>query len=152
MSNDVKRGFVTVENCSLIVRLKVKLILLGVAAQSLQEIEEYLSQQAEELSSEKWQQWSRTATNLDFLVHLIEHKVLHLQLFEAFEKPLKFKTIMKAYRLAAQRLSSLENYFVATYNAETQLSKNGAQWNEAEGMWELSSDDLEDGVTREFQG
>ena len=132
LSIDIMCGFVMVENCALIVRLKIKLILLGVAAQSLQEIEEYVRQQPEELSSENVQQWSRTATNFGYLVELIEPKVLQLQIFDAFEWPLKSKIFKKAYRLTAEELRLLENYTVATYNAEIQLSKNGVRWGEVE--------------------
>jgi hypothetical protein len=127
LSNDVKCGFVMVENCSLIVSLKIKLILLGVAAQSLQEMEEYVRKQPEELSSEILQQWLRTATNFGYLVCLVEPKVLQLQIFDAFERPLKSKTLMKAYRSTVEELRLLENYIVATENAQIELSKNGVQ-------------------------
>ena len=69
---------------------------------------------------------------------------MQLQIFDAFERPLKFKTLMKAYRLTAEKLRPHENDIVATNNAETQLSKNGVQWNEVEGKLEVISDDLED--------
>ena len=73
-----------VENTQLIVGLKIKLILLAVAAQSLQEFEDYKRQQtAEELSSKDLKQWKRTEANLGYLVELIEPKVLKLQVFES---------------------------------------------------------------------
>ena len=118
MSNDVSCGFVMIEKCPLIGRLKLKLILLGVAAQSLQELEEYGPKQHDELSSKYWQQWMRTKLNLGYLVDLIEPKVLQLNIFVAVEKPFKFKTVMKAYRLTAERLRPFENYSVTCYNAE----------------------------------
>ena len=81
LSNDIQCGFVVVENCKLTVGLKIMLILLGVAAQSLQEFEDYGRQQHEELSSKDCQQWTRTELNLGYLVELIEPKVLQLQIF-----------------------------------------------------------------------
>jgi hypothetical protein len=116
LSNDIKCGFVAVENCSLIVSMKVKLIVLGLSAQSLQEFEYYGRQQPQELSS----------------------KVLQMQIFEGFEKPLSFKSVMRAYRLTAQQLRQLENYIV------TQLSKKGVKWNKVEGNYALTTEDLED--------
>ena len=118
MRNEVGCGIVMVEHCQLIVRLKLKLILLGVAAHSLQELEEYGRKQPEELSSGNLQQWLRTATNFGYLVELIEPNMLQLQICDAFEKPFKYKTVMKAYRLTAEELRLLENYRVTCYNAE----------------------------------
>ena len=118
MSNDVNCGFVMIEKCPLIVRLKLKLILLGVAAQSLQELEEYGRKQHGESSSNDLQQWKRTELNLGYLVDFIEPKVLLLNIFVFVEKPFKYKTVMKAYRLTAEELRLLENYRVTCYNAE----------------------------------
>ena len=111
----------------------------------MQEFEGYAGLPHEDLSSQDCQQWTRTEFNLGYLVDLIEPKVLQLQLFEAFQKTLTFKSVMKAYRLYAQKMRSLENHIVPTYNSETKLSKvYGVQWNKVEGKWELISDDLED--------
>ena len=51
---------------------------------------------------------------------------------------------MKAYRLTALKLRTLENHIVPTSNAEIKLSKKGGQWNSVEGKWAWISDDLED--------
>ena len=118
MRNEVNCGFVMIEHCQLIVRLKLKLILLGVAAHSLQELEEYGSKQHGELSAKDLQQWKRTELNLGYLVDVIDPEVLQLNIFEFVEKPLKYKTVMKAYRLTAEELRLLENYRVTWYNAD----------------------------------
>ena len=118
MSLDVNCSFVMIEHCQLIVRLKLKLILLGVAAHSLLELEEYGRKQHGELSSKDLQQWRRTELNLGYLVDLIEAKVLQLNIVVVVEKPFKYKTVMKAYRLTAEELRLLENYRVTCYNAE----------------------------------
>ena len=146
MSNDIKCGFVAVENCYLIVSLKFKLILLGVTAQSLHELEDYGRQQPQELSSKDCQQWVRTGLNLGYLVALIEPKVLQMKMFEGFEKPLIFKSVMKAYRLTAQQLRPLENYIVIPYNSEVKLSKKGVSWNNVEGKYALITEDLDPAV------
>jgi hypothetical protein len=116
---------VAIENCPLIVRLKVKLILLGVTVHLLQEFENYGRQQPQELSSKDCQQWTRSGLNLGYLVALLEPKVLQMQIFDGFEKPLILKSVMKAYRLTAQQLRPLENYIVTPYNSEVKLSKKG---------------------------
>jgi hypothetical protein len=116
---------VAIENCPLIVRLKVKLILLGVTVHLLQEFENYGRQQPQELSSKDCQQWTRSGLNLGYLVALLEPKVLQMQIFDGFEKPLILKSVMKAYRLTVQQLMPLENYIVTPYNSEVKLSKKG---------------------------
>ena len=81
MSNDIQCGFVLVDNCKLIVGLKIKLILLAVTAQSLQEFEDCNSRPADELSSKDRQQWTRTELDLGYLVEHIEPRVLQLEVF-----------------------------------------------------------------------
>ena len=67
----------------------------------MQELEEYGRKQHGELSSKDLQQWKRTELNLGYLVDFIEPKV---NIFVFVEKPFKYKTVMKAYRLTAERL------------------------------------------------
>ena len=128
----------------MIVGLKIKLILLGVAAQSMQEFEDYARQPERELNPKDSQQWTRTELNLGYLFELVEPKLLQLQVFEPLEKPLTFKSVMEAYRLTALKLRTLENYIAPTYNAEIKLSKKGVQWNSVEGKWAVVIEDLED--------
>jgi hypothetical protein len=137
-------GFVEIQNCPLISKLKAKLILVAVAAQSFEEFQEYKRQHAAgKLSKDDSQQWKQTERNLNYLVDLIEPMVLKLQIFESVEKPLSSKTVMKAYRTTAAHLKILENYIVPTYNSELKLSKHGVQWNTVECRWEKVDDDDE---------
>ena len=136
MSNDVQCGFVMVENCQLIVRQKVQLIILGVAAQSLQELEAFADRESGVLSMDEWTKWKRIEVNLGYLVNLIAPMVLKLDIFEAIREPLKFETVMAAYRRTAESLRSIENYVCPTYEAETKLSKIGV---EVEKKWMMTA-------------
>ena len=49
------------------------------------------------------------------------------------------------YTIAKLNLSYIENYSVATCNAQTKLSENGVEWNEVKAKWMLVSMELEDG-------
>ena len=136
MSNDIMCGFVEKLSCPKILSLKVRLILLWVAAQSAQELEELSNDHKREppveLSKQQWNHWTRLEQNLSYLVDPIEPIVLKLSIFDDFEKPSKFSSVMQAYRQTAEELRALENYVVPTYNAEPQLSKSGVEWNEVE--------------------
>ena len=67
-----------------------------------------------------------------------------MSIFEAFEGPLKFEMVNAVYHYKATRLSYIENYSVATCNAQTKLSENGVEWNNVKAKWMLVSMELED--------
>jgi hypothetical protein len=138
LSRDIECGFVNPSDCQQIVSLKIKLILLGVAAQSLEELEqlslEYNSGNVQ-LSKHQWEQWTQLEQNLSYLVDMIEPMVLMLNLFGPIEKPLTHQKVMVAYYQTAEELSPLENYTIPTYNSEPKLSKSGVEWNTVEGKW-----------------
>ena len=71
MSNDVQSGFVAVENCQLLVGQKIELIILGVVAQSLQDIEAFAAKENAVLSMVEWNLWKRMDVNVGYLVDLI---------------------------------------------------------------------------------
>ncbi len=111
---------------------KIKLILLGVAGESVTELE-HLSKnhKREKLSRKHNQDWATLEQNLSYLVEMIEPMVLKLSIFVDFEKPLKLSSIMQAYRQTAEELRPLENYVISCFNADLKLSKNGVEWSGA---------------------
>ena len=144
LSNDVQSGFVAVENCKMLVGQKIELIILGVVAQSLQDIQAFAAKENAGLSMVEWNLWKRMDVNLGYLVDLIEPMVLKLYIFEAFEEPLKFEMVNAVYHHKAKQLSYIQNYSVATCNAQTKLSENGVEWFNVKAKWMLVSMELED--------
>jgi len=112
-------------NIRKILRLKIKLILLGVAAESAEELEDLRKvQKAKELeelskvqnrepslklSKQQLSHWIVLEQNLIYFIDIIELNVLKLRSFEDFEKPLQFEKVMQAYRQTAAELRLLES-------------------------------------------
>ena len=133
MSSDVICGLAETKNIRMILLKKIKIILLGVAAQSVAELEDLRKDHKRgKLSRKQYKEWETLEQNLNYLVEMIEPMVLKLRIFEGFEKPLKFSAIMQAYRQTAEELRPLENYVISCYNAEPQLCKLGVEWNDVE--------------------
>ena len=133
MSSAVICGLVEKQNIPSIVMKKIKIILLGVAAQSVEEIDNFSKDHKRgQLSRKQYKDWETLEQNLSYLVEMIEPMVVKLSIFEGFEKPLQFSAIMQAYRQTAEELRPLENYVISCYNAESQLSKNGVEWSDVE--------------------
>jgi hypothetical protein len=133
LSSDVICGLVEKKNIQRIVFKKIKIILLGVAAQSVEELDTLSKDHKRgQLSRKQYKDWATLEQNLSYLVEMIEPMVLKLSIFEGFEKPLKLSSLMQAYRQTAEELRPLENYVISCYNAEPQLSKNGVEWSAAE--------------------
>ena len=88
---------------------------------------------------DEWTKWKRIEVNLGYLVNLIAPMVLKLDIFEAFREPLKFETVMAAYRRTAESLRSIENYVRPTYETETKLSKIGVGWNKVQNNWMMTT-------------
>lgn len=131
MSSDVNCGLVEKQNIPSIVMKKIKIILLGVAAQSVQELDNFrMIHKRGELSRQQYKDWETLEQNLSYLVEMIEPMVVKLSIFEGFEKPLQFSAIMQAYRQTAEELRPLENYVISCYNSEPRLSKNGVEWSD----------------------
>jgi hypothetical protein len=132
LSSDVICGLVETKDIPMILLKKIKIILLGVAAQSAEELEDLKKEhQRGNMSKQQYKDWEMLEVNLSYLVEMIEPMVLKLKIFEDFQKPLQVSAIMKAYRQTAEELRPLENYAVSCYNAEPQLCKLGVEWNEA---------------------
>ncbi len=82
MSIDVIDGLVEKHTIPRIMYKKIKLILLGVAGQSVTELE-YLSKnhKREKLSRKQNQDWATLEQNLSYFVEMIEPMVLKLSIF-----------------------------------------------------------------------
>jgi hypothetical protein len=130
-------GLVAVENCKLLVGQKIELIILGVVAESLKEIEALKAKENAGLSTDEWNLLTRMDMNLGCFVNFIEPYVLKLYTFEAFDEPLQFEMVNAVYQHKVTQLSYVENYNVPKYNAETKLSENGVEWNEVRAKWML---------------
>ncbi len=132
LSSDVICGLVETKDIPMILLKKIKIILLGVAAQSVKEIDNFSKDHKRgQLSRKQYKDWETLEQNLSYLVEMIEPMVLKVSIVLDFEKPLKFSSIMQAYRKTAEELRPLDNYVISCYNAEPQLSKNGVEWNDA---------------------
>ena len=91
----------------------IRIILLGVAAESAEELEELSKVQNREpslkLSKQQLPHWNVLEQNLSYFIEIIEPNVLKLRSFEDFERPLQAHRLTAAYRLTAAELRLLES-------------------------------------------
>ena len=119
-------GFVKIDSPMGIVHKKVEMIILGVIAQSLEELSNYDSMRVESEKAKIEKDTERLRQNYTYFIELILPIVLKIEILH--NEPLSFSTVMMKYRELSRTLQKVENLVVPPYNSQPDIDAQG-EWN-----------------------
>ena len=119
-------GFVKIDSPMDIVHKKVEMIILGVIAQSLEELSNYDSMRVESEKAKIEKDTERLRQNYTYFIELILPIVLHL---DCIRGSLNFKTVMDKYFELGRELHKIEQLVVTPYNCELNIDSQ-VEWDD----------------------
>ena len=119
-------GFVKIDSPMDIVHKKVEMIILGVIAQSLEELSNYDSMRVESEKAKIEKDTERLRRNYTYFIELILPIVLQV---DCIRGSLNFKTVMDKYFELGRELHKIEQLVVTAYNCELNIDSQ-VEWDD----------------------
>ena len=119
-------GFVKIDSPMDIVHKKVEMIILGVIAQSLEELSNYDSMRVESEKAKIEKDTERLRQNYTYFIELILPIVLQV---DCIRESLDFKTVMDKYFELGRELHKIEQLVVTPYNCELNIDSQ-VEWDD----------------------